>query len=77
MKRDWLKRLSKRSKALIDNGYTFSPAMTEAWDQLYDAIVQDIINEEFSISNLRDSFFNESIDELERYENEIVERYED
>jgi hypothetical protein len=62
MNKNWLDKLSESSKYLIDDGYTFSSAMTEAWDQLYDGIVQGSINEKFSVSNLRDSFFNESID---------------
>ena len=76
MKKKWLKQLSEKSKLLIENGYTLGPAMTEAWYALYDDITKDSIKEGFSTGRLRDFFWEKSIDVLESYENEIIEKYE-
>ena len=76
MKKKWLKQLSEKSKLLIDTGYTLGPAMTEAWYALYDDITQDCIKRGFSIGKQRDTFWEKSIDELESYENEIIEKHE-
>lgn len=72
--KEWIKVLKEKTKDYMDNGYSMETAMIEVWSNSYDGISDDSEKWYFNISDLRDSFFNGSLDELERYEDEVINR---
>lgn len=72
--REWIKVLKEKTKDYMGNGYSMETAMIEVWFNSYDGISDDSEKWYFNISDLRDFFFNGSLDELERYEDESINR---
>ena len=70
----WTKVLMDKTKDYIDRGYSVGTAMIEVWYESYGGISDDSDRWYFHISDLRDVFFNDSIDELERYEDELIDK---
>ena len=67
----WIIELEERSKILIKEYYSVGSAMIKAWDECYYYIKEDADIQEFYISDLRDTFFNGSINILEEYEDSL------
>lgn len=70
----WKELLEERSVELMDNGYSVGTAMMKAWEDFYDPMAEDGERGYLCISELRDSFFNESLDKLEAYEDELTDK---
>lgn len=74
--KEWIKTLEAKVKDHIDNGYSVGTAMIKVWDKSYEGILEDSDRWFFHLSDLRDSFFNGSLDKLEAYEDDLIERVE-
>lgn len=71
----WIEVLEFKTKELIDDGYTVNSAMYEAWNDYYGQINKDCDILNLSIREIRESFWRDSFDDLEAYEEEIINRY--
>lgn len=60
----WIELLEEVSQHSIDRGELPKVAMTEAWNHYEGLIIEDSKKWHFHISELRDNFFNDSIDKL-------------
>lgn len=72
--REWLKTLEVKSIDYMDSGYSIGTAMIKAWETSYGHISEDSDRWSFYICDLRDSFFDKSIDRLEEYEDKLIEK---
>ncbi len=70
----WKELLEERSLELMDNSYSVGTAMMRAWEDFYDPMAEDGERGYLCISELRDSFFNESLDKLEAYEDKLIDK---
>ncbi len=76
MTRDWLETLCEEAVVLIDDGYTVGPAMEKAWDNNYDSIAVSSCDDDFEIDELRNLFWEDGFDQLEKYEESIISEYD-
>lgn len=68
----WLEILKEKTKHYIDEGYSAGTAMIEAWGNSYEGISDDSEKWYFHISELREVFFEEALDEIESYEEDLI-----
>ena len=69
---NWLEVLKEKTKSYMDEGYSVDTAMMEAWGSSYQGISDDSQKCCFNISELRESFFEGALDELESYEEDLI-----
>lgn len=70
---EWNRTLIKKSKELLQNDYyTVDTAMNKVWDINYDSITCD---DEVEIKELRFLFWSTGHDELDIFNNKIIEKY--
>ena len=70
---EWNKALIWEAKILMDKRYySYDQAMNKAWDMNYKGIVQD---HDVDVSELRELYWKDGLDHLERYTEEIISRY--
>ena len=71
--REWHKGLVWEAKVLMDKQYyTHDQAMNKAWNMNYKGIVAD---EEVEVSELRELYWEDGVEQLEKYTEEIIGRY--
>lgn len=71
--KEWNKALIWEAKVLMDKKYySYDQAMNKAWDLNYKGIVQD---DDVDVSELRELYWKDGAEELERYTEEIIGRY--
>lgn len=71
---EWIKTLEDKVKDHMDNGYSVGTAMIEAWNESYEVMSEDSDRWFFHISDLRDTFFNNSLNKLEAYEDNLIDK---
>lgn len=69
----WIQILEKKTMQLVNESYSVGTAMMKSWEEYYPPMVEDGERGYLNISDLRDTFFNNSLDKLEAYEDNLID----
>ena len=70
----WIQILEEKSIQLMNDNYSVGTAMMKSWEKYYPSMVEDGERGYLNISDIRDTFFNNSLDKLESYEDKLIDK---